>query len=63
MEYRELLRRQEKHRWRIMLMQGKWSEGDTAVDWYISRVECQRREGKIMCKYVPDDWVAVNYET
>ena len=43
-------------------MQGKWSEGDTAVDWYISRVECQRREGKIMCKYVPDDWVAVNYE-
>ena len=47
----------------MMPMQGKRSEGDAAVERYVSRLESQRREGKIMCKYVPDDWVAVNYET
>ena len=56
-EYRELLRREEQQGWR-MPMQGKRSDAER----YISRVESQKRECKIMSKYVQADWIAVNYD-
>ena len=39
-------------------MQGKRSDAER----YISRVESQKRECKIMSKYVQADWIAVNYD-